>query len=454
MDYKIEEKEASSEEGNLSHLQVTDMKTECVDQSYDIKSEIKIEDTTPVPLVFPMVKTEDDERNIGDQHVTGIKEEYEDQTQDLASEIKFEDDPVPISFPVLKHEPEEVHSAFNEEPRVEVAAGNNKVFAERNLSHLQVTDMKTECVDQSYDIKSEIKVEDTTPVPLVFPMVKTEDDEVHSDFNEEPRVEVTAENNEVFAERIAARNERTVSRELASIPFEENEIPRKSGSSGKPVRTLEDEKQLELELSKICASTAKNVSSHSSMDVGKKPFKCEVGAKCFSNSNSLKTHESLHAAEKPFKCDFCGKCFLYSSMLRSHERRHTGERPFKCDVCGKCFSKNGNLKCHVRVHTGEKPYKCDVCSACYSNLRTLRRHERLHTGDKPFKCDVCGKCFLYSNMLSIHERRHRGERPFKCDVCGKFYWKACDIKRHVRVHTGEKPFKCDVCSACFSDLGS
>ncbi|XP_069673017.1 uncharacterized protein PF3D7_1120000-like isoform X3 [Periplaneta americana] len=131
MEYKIEVNEVSSEEGNLSHLQVTDMKTECVDQSYDIKSEIKVEDTTPVPISFHMVKTEDDERNIGDQNVTGIKEEYEDQIEDLASEIKFEDDPVQISFPVLKHEPEEVHSAFNEEPRVEVTAEDNEVFAER-----------------------------------------------------------------------------------------------------------------------------------------------------------------------------------------------------------------------------------------------------------------------------------------------------------------------------------
>ncbi|XP_069673111.1 uncharacterized protein [Periplaneta americana] len=128
MDYKIEENDAALEKENLSHLQVTDM-SECMDQSYT-KSEIKVEDTTPVPMSFPLVKTEDDERNLGDQHVTGIKEEYEDQSQDLTTEIKFEEDPVPISFPVLKHEPEEVHSDFYEEPRVEVTTEDNEVFAE------------------------------------------------------------------------------------------------------------------------------------------------------------------------------------------------------------------------------------------------------------------------------------------------------------------------------------
>ncbi|XP_069671182.1 uncharacterized protein [Periplaneta americana] len=46
------------------------------------------------------------ERNFLDHHVTGIKEEYEDQSQDLTSEITFKGDPVPISFPMVKREPE------------------------------------------------------------------------------------------------------------------------------------------------------------------------------------------------------------------------------------------------------------------------------------------------------------------------------------------------------------
>ncbi|XP_069670740.1 uncharacterized protein [Periplaneta americana] len=59
--YKTEEEMALLEEGNLSHLEVTAVKTECVDQSYDIKSEIKVEDATPVPISFPVVKTEFDQ---------------------------------------------------------------------------------------------------------------------------------------------------------------------------------------------------------------------------------------------------------------------------------------------------------------------------------------------------------------------------------------------------------
>ncbi|XP_069670765.1 uncharacterized protein [Periplaneta americana] len=59
-EYKMEQNKALSEEGNLSHLEAMTMKTECVDHSCDIKTEIKVEDTSD-PLSFPVVKTEIDE---------------------------------------------------------------------------------------------------------------------------------------------------------------------------------------------------------------------------------------------------------------------------------------------------------------------------------------------------------------------------------------------------------
>ncbi|KAJ4425705.1 hypothetical protein ANN_27901 [Periplaneta americana] len=77
-----------------------------------------------------------EERNLVDQHVIGIKEEYDDQSQDLTSEIKFEEDPVPIPFPVVKREPKEEQSDFNEEPGVEVTEEGMEVVAERLLFSL------------------------------------------------------------------------------------------------------------------------------------------------------------------------------------------------------------------------------------------------------------------------------------------------------------------------------
>ncbi|KAJ4425914.1 hypothetical protein ANN_27540 [Periplaneta americana] len=71
-----------------------------------------------------------EERNFLDQHVTGIKEEYVDQSSDLLSEIKFEEDPVPVSFPVVKREPENDFfdvDRVQQEQKVEVSSEENEV---------------------------------------------------------------------------------------------------------------------------------------------------------------------------------------------------------------------------------------------------------------------------------------------------------------------------------------
>ncbi|XP_069690454.1 uncharacterized protein [Periplaneta americana] len=74
---------------------------------------------------------------------------------------------------------------------------------EGNISHLEVTGIKTECMDQNYEIKSEIKVEDA-PVPTSFVFMKSEVDEDLFDVHrvqQEQRVEVSSEGDEVLTER-------------------------------------------------------------------------------------------------------------------------------------------------------------------------------------------------------------------------------------------------------------
>ncbi|XP_069669266.1 uncharacterized protein [Periplaneta americana] len=74
--YKIEDNKGSSEEGDLSHLEVTGMK---VDHSYEIKSEIKVEDT-PVPTSFAFVKCEVDE------HLFDMDRVQQEQKMEVSSE--------------------------------------------------------------------------------------------------------------------------------------------------------------------------------------------------------------------------------------------------------------------------------------------------------------------------------------------------------------------------------
>ncbi|KAJ4425580.1 hypothetical protein ANN_27775 [Periplaneta americana] len=417
-----------AQEGNLLDLHAVEIKTECVDYSYDPTSQFKVEETA-MPTDFVMAKCEDEEGN---------------------------------------------------------------------LSPLEVTWIKTECVDQSDDIKPETMVEDTTPVPISCPMVKTEvDDEDLFDvgrIQQEHNVGVSSKVDEELTESIVDNVGRSVSQEDAGIDREEDKLtqsssrkpdgpnitdncinqvfgtpqslklnfhtdtmrkPLKCDVCGKCFRSScdlnghslvhKDERTFKCEECGKCFPHYQHLKKHLRIHSAVRPFKCEVCGKCFTGSYNLNRHRHFHTGERPLKCVVCGKGFSEMATLKTHVRIHTGERPFKCVVCGKCFVASSNLIEHLRIHTGEKPFKCELCDKCFTVLGNLQKHVLIHTNEKPFKCDECGKCFSQSSALRRHNRVHTGERPFKCDVCGKCFSQSSALKTHVRIHTGEKPFKCELC---------
>ncbi|XP_069672501.1 uncharacterized protein [Periplaneta americana] len=129
----IEEENSLFQERNLLDVHMSGVKEEDINQSHDLITEMKFEED-PMAISFSVMKREPEERNFLDHHLTGIKEEHEDQSSDLLSEIKFEGDPVPISFPMVKREPEEEESdldTVNDDARVEVSAEDNEVLTER-----------------------------------------------------------------------------------------------------------------------------------------------------------------------------------------------------------------------------------------------------------------------------------------------------------------------------------
>ncbi|KAJ4425980.1 hypothetical protein ANN_27606 [Periplaneta americana] len=382
----IEEKKPLSEEGNLLDLDVTKIKTECLDQGYDVKSEMTFEETA-VPIVFPVLKSEAEEGNLLDLDVTKIKTECIDHRYDMKSEIVFEESAVPINFPMLKSEAEEEFCELDQvkEVKLQVSAEENEVSTER-LSRSMWTS-----VPRKKSILSRLR---------------------------------TSHNLRGIAQ---------VSHSSAVGKFCEN-IPEE-----------DDGKKYDCDICGMSFVDFARLKGHYQVHKCNKEFNCDVRGKCSSKSGDLEKYSRAHC------CEACGKCYSNSNDLKRHSRVHTNERPFSCDFCGKSFSRLAHLKRHSGVHTNDRPFSCDVCGTRFSRLHDLKRHSPVHTGEKPFCCDVCGKSFLRLAHLKRHSDVHTNERPFSCDVCGTRFSRLHDLKRHSPVHTGEKPFSCDVCGKCFSN---
>ncbi|KAJ4425933.1 hypothetical protein ANN_27559 [Periplaneta americana] len=269
---------------------------------------------------------------------------------------------------------------------------NNDLSEERNLLDLQATGMKTEYVDHSYDLKSQIKDEDSS-VPNIFPVMKCEVEEDLFDLDkvqQEQKEELSSEGDEVLTESVVD-NEKTELPACESIVHEE----------------------------KLAQCPSFRLDSTIGCDIIHSPIKCDICNEDFLSSQSLERHFRTHTLKKSFKCDVCGKSYTHTGSLKIHARLHTGEMPFECDVCRKSFRHLGHLKIHERIHTGERPFKCDMCGKSFPESGRLKKHVLIHTGERPFKCDMCGKCFSEKGSLMKHIRIHTGDRPFKCDMCGK-----------------------------------
>ncbi|XP_069697194.1 uncharacterized protein [Periplaneta americana] len=116
-DRSIVEEKPLSEERNVLDLQVTGIKTECMDHSCDVKTEMTFDETS-MPVDFSVVKSEVEvsavyeEGNVLDLRKTEIKSEYMDQSYGLKSVITSEETSVPIDFAIVKSEFEHWSASF------------------------------------------------------------------------------------------------------------------------------------------------------------------------------------------------------------------------------------------------------------------------------------------------------------------------------------------------------
>ncbi|KAJ4425371.1 hypothetical protein ANN_27986, partial [Periplaneta americana] len=115
---------------------------------------------------------------------------------------------------------------------------------DRNLLDLDVTKIETECIDHRYDVKSEMTFEETA-APIVFPVLKSEAEEKSCELDlvkEEVKLEVTAEENEVFIESVAVSHNSGVAKFCENITEEEEGKKYDCDICGMSFSTLQESK--------------------------------------------------------------------------------------------------------------------------------------------------------------------------------------------------------------------
>ncbi|XP_069673305.1 uncharacterized protein [Periplaneta americana] len=82
----MEDQKPFSEEGNVLDLQVIEIKTECVDHSYDVKTEMTFDETS-VQIDFSFVKSEAEE---GAHELNTVEEEVKLEIMEEEDEVLTE----------------------------------------------------------------------------------------------------------------------------------------------------------------------------------------------------------------------------------------------------------------------------------------------------------------------------------------------------------------------------
>jgi len=181
----------------------------------------------------------------------------------------------------------------------------------------------------------------------------------------------------------------------------------------------EDEKKLNIDVSKPCPYCGKIFKKHSNM----------------------KSHiKSVHTSYKDGECQctICNKNMKNPESLKRHikevhEKEEDDNNTYFCNECGKTFKTKKYLRGHIYTAHTENRKMCEFCFNDYKNPAALRQHLRLvHGPVETVQCEICFKNYKNMTRLKHHYNDVHKIEESTCDQCGKVYKNKWLLGKHVR----------------------
>ena len=122
------------------------------------------------------------------------------------------------------------------------------------------------------------------------------------------------------------------------------------------------------------------------------------------------------------ECTLCHKVFKCKRNLSQHTLVHSGERPYKCKYCDKSFNDTSSLGRHHKLHESNyvKSFSGTVCDKKFTTIEYLRVHKKSHQEDA-FDCKLCPKKIKGKYHFKNHVKAHTESPTVKCPLCNKVF---------------------------------
>ena len=163
---------------------------------------------------------------------------------------------------------------------------------------------------------------------------------------------------------------------------------------------------------------------------------------------SSRKRKKIHKIKNVIKCDLNILCTYRTYLklkLRHHcNTKHAKEKHWKCNKCHFTTTKRSSLDKHNTCHTSHHLYLCEFCDYSTISLIQLDAHIKGHPGDQPtYGCPGCDfiSCIeknLYHHLGVAHADNSAADNPWKCERCPLAFTCKRTLEAHAKFHDQEE----------------